>query len=181
MILDIVMNEVIDTNLPDNVSNSKRSVLLSVLCMLTWIGCVWYFLMAIYGMITLESTATAIRTLYSFVEKPPLVSEYLPDYVYDMMAKIDQYMMFLRIHQAASVMNAVFCFWGAILIWRRKRTGYFMYLFAQIPYFVTGILVYWAGSEFPFIGTLSGIITMFSLVMVVIFTILYTFRYRNLI
>jgi hypothetical protein len=175
------MNEVIDTNLPDNVSNSKRSVLLSVLCMLTWIGCVWYFLMAIYGMITLESTATAIRTLYSFVEKPPLVSEYLPDYVYDMMAKIDQYMMFLRIHQAASVMNAVFCFWGAILIWRRKRTGYFMYLFAQIPYFVTGILVYWAGSEFPFIGTLSGIITMFSLVMVVIFTILYTFRYRNLI
>jgi hypothetical protein len=175
------MNEVIDTNLPDNVSNSKRSVLLSVLCILTWIGCVWYFLMAIYGMITLESTATAIRTLYSFVEKPPLVSEYLPDYVYDMMAKIDQYMMFLRIHQAASVMNAVFCFWGAILIWRRKRTGYFMYLFAQIPYFVTGILVYWAGSEFPFIGTLSGIITMFSLVMVVIFTILYTFRYRNLI
>ncbi|MFY7989826.1 MAG: hypothetical protein ACOVO3_03780, partial [Fluviicola sp.] len=167
------MNEVIDTNLPDNVSNSKRSVLLSVLCILTWIGCVWYFLMAIYGMITLESTATAIRTLYSFVEKPPLVSEYLPDYVYDMMAKIDQYMMFLRIHQAASVMNAVFCFWGAILIWRRKRTGYFMYLFAQIPYFVTGILVYWAGSEFPFIGTLSGIITMFSLVMVVIFTILY--------
>ena len=175
------MNEVLDTNLPENVSNSKRSVLLSVLCMLTWIGCVWYFLMAIYGIITLESTATAIRTLYSFVDKPPLVSEYLPDYVTEMMTKVDRYIMFSRIHQAVTLMNAVFCFWGAILIWRRMRTGFFMYLFAQIPYFVSGILVYWAGNELPLIGTFSGIITMFSLVMVVIFTILYTFRYRNLI
>lgn len=175
------MNDVIDTNLPENVSNSKRSVLLSVLCMLTWIGCVWYFLMAIYGIITLESTATAIRTLYAFVEKPPLVSEYLPDYVTEMMTKVDRYIMFSRIHQAVTLMNAVICFWGATLVWRRMRTGFFMYLFAQIPYFVSGILVYWAGNELPLIGTFSGIITMFSLVMVVIFTILYTFRYRNLI
>jgi hypothetical protein len=175
------MSELIDSSLPKHPTKGNRSLFLSVLCVLTWVGSVWYFLLAIYGMITLESSVNAIRALYSFVDETPILPNYLPEYVSEMMENVDRYIYFTRIHQFIAMINAAFCFWGAILIWRRKRTGFYMYLLAQIPYFISGILVYWAGNEIPLIGTFSGIITMFSLIMVVIFSFMYTFRFKNLI
>lgn len=133
--------------------------------------------MAIYGIFTLEYSVKAIRMLYNTVQLSPI----MPDYVTNMLEMVDRYVLLSRIHQAVTLINAVTCVWGAVLMWHRKRSGYFIYLFGQLPYLVSGALVYWAGNEIPLIGSIGGIITMFSLIMVVVFTLLYTFRLKNLI
>lgn len=174
------MNGIIDSSINKLDAKRKRSNLLSGLCILTWIGSVWYFISAIYGVFTLETTLKAIRSLYALVETSSFLPNYLPDYVKELMRKLDNYMLFSRIHQVVTILNSVVCFLGAIFMWRNKKMGYFLYLFSQLTYFVSCLLVYVYSSGIPLIGAFNGIFTMFSMLMVVIFIILYSVRLRNL-
>ncbi len=174
------MNETIDSSLQEIAGKNKRSLLLSALCIITCIACVWYLFIAIYGIITLKSVVSAIHALYATIDETPLLPNYLPDYVSEMLARVDRYFVFSRIHQVVTIVNAVICFIGAVLMWRGKRKGFYLYLVAQISYFVSAVLVYWSGIGIPLVGMFTGFMTLISLMMVLIFTLLYSLRIRNL-
>ena len=165
-----------------------RPTLLTVLCILTFIGSGWAIISSAiaystapeYVKIFSESTRQKKAELKfndSTVNKDSVNSNHRKRSPFGekMMASVSKMMTVDNIHKSAigTIVSALFTLFGAILMWRLKRNGYFIYIVGIIIGLVVPFYLY--GNNFLAVGA-SSIASFFGLV----FIALYALNIKNL-
>ena len=143
---------------------------LKVLCILTFIGSGLGLLGAISGFFMEEFTRKSLEVATS-IDQSTL----------DLMGTInlDEMIKWQRYINIANLIGSALCLMGAVLMWRLKKTGYFMY----IPGVIIPVIVSAIGMKFM----MSGIMASFGAFGIVIngviataFIIMYGLNYKHM-
>lgn len=144
-----------------------RPVFLTVLCILTWVGAgigiifgmIWILMMG-----AMESTFEGVASLNQDVPG---------DFEYEM---IDSF-RWMKISYILSIVGNIFCLVGALIMWRLKKSGYFIYIFGQALPIAGTILTMnnFGGGFFTGFGIAGVILT--SLIPIA-FIIMYGLNYK---
>jgi hypothetical protein len=150
------------------VETKKRSTFLSVLCVLTWIGSALAIILAIYGLGSIEKsyemTAEIQELFNNLSSEPPQVSDSL-----NSIGKAYENRFAVM---GISLVSAILCIIGAMLMWKLKKTGFFIYLLGEIAPIVTAFTI---GG-----GLLGASNAVFFAVTAIIFIILYSINLKHL-
>ncbi len=141
----------------------KLPDMLNVLSILTFIGCGIGFLFSLYGFINARAT-------YDNMVKMQDKMDQMPGFVKNMMGPdpVGMSLKLLENRTPIFLLNLVayfLCLYGAIQMRELKKIGYSVYVLGQLVPFVT---------TYIFIGSMPlGFSTMFAILLVLIFLILY--------
>ena len=157
-----------------------RSSLLTVLCVLTFIGSGWTIVSGVWVYFTADETASLIEdvsnrhsdnnsVLYKIGKAKRKV---LGKEVFDKVAS-----MFgaekIRYSALVNILSSIFTLSGAMLMWKLKIAGFYCYVFGVAISLLTPLLIY----GLNFIGTGASISTGF---IGLIFVSLYALEWRSL-
>lgn len=117
-------------------AEAKRPTFLTVLCILSFIGCALQLL----GNIATIGTAIGI----------------------------------------VNVLAAVICFVGVLLMWKLKKTGFYIYVVGEIAPIIVGIIVLGAAGLFSFAGGFFAKIMVLAYVFPIAFLIMYGLNFKHL-
>ena len=149
---------------------------LNVLTILTFVGCAIQLLSALWGFISAKKSYDGIDKL-----REQMNSESMPGWVKSMMgdpANFEQTVIKSYENRIPilllSLVAVALCFVGAMQMRKRKKQGYLLYVIGELIPFVTMAF---------FIGffALSGFTFIFSLVIAVVFILLYTMQKKHLV
>lgn len=167
------MQEEID-QLNDNytaVKEDKRPPFLTVLCILTFIGSGFAILGGLFNMMFSKFTEKTLKMSSAIMENSPS-NDLLG---FDM----EQMIIWQKYINISSLFGGVLCLIGALLMWNRKKIGYFLY----IPGAIIPAIITLLGTQHMFTGKLSGISAFggyFTILFSVIFIVLYGINYKSL-
>ncbi|CAN5157730.1 hypothetical protein BH20BAC1_BH20BAC1_03160 [soil metagenome] len=157
-----------------------RSALLTVLCILTFIGSAWTFASSVWIYVTADRTAAMIEdaanpgsknksVLYKIGKaKRAVFGQKIFDKVLSMFDAEK-----IRYSALGNIMSSIFTLTGAILMWKLLRAGFFLYIFGVAISFLAPLLIY----GLNFIGAGFSVSTGFS---GLIFIALYTLEHKSL-
>ncbi|MEP6677223.1 MAG: hypothetical protein ABJA78_18830 [Ferruginibacter sp.] len=130
----------------------KRPTFLTVICILTFVGSGWGLLSNIYGYVSAEKTAEAMRTLKAthntssgdqgqrFAQE--MVNSFATVFTVEN----------LRTAALAGCAAAVLCLIGALMMWNLKKTGFYSYVLGTLVGLVIPIYLF-GGNIFAILGT----------------------------
>ncbi|MES2513719.1 MAG: hypothetical protein V4580_06215 [Bacteroidota bacterium] len=144
----------------------KRPQFLTVLCILTFIGCAISFCSSIWGYYSIEASSGALESMGA-----------IQDDTYGMVSEVQATM-------AKAVENAVpnlviglvcslLCLFGALQMWALKKLGFFIYCIGELTPAIAGFLLGAGG----FIGTASAIIW---LLIAIVWIVLYAVNLKHM-
>ena len=145
-----------------------RPTLLTVLCVLTFIGSSWLFLTNIYAYATAAKTAQMISSVKNISQKDSAIvndssvqhAGRKREFFFGkrIMLSVSKMMTVENIRKNAigNIISALFTLVGAIIMWQLKRSGFYLYIAGTIigisvPFFLYGINVMSIGISF-FLG-----------------------------
>lgn len=149
-----------ETNI-ENAVPAKRPQFITVLCILTWIGCGIGLIASIMGYFAVQ-TAGAMMDAASAAN---------PDAVTDMssmpgMEEAMGAMKYAGVSLAVGVLGILLCFAGSMMMWKLKKTGYYIYVAGQIiPLVVSAVLI--GASAFGGFALVAGAI--FPIVFIILY------------
>jgi len=118
------MADILDNDF-DASDRRKRPAFITVLCILSFIGCGLFLLFALYG---ISSVNEQKKALAQVINNP-----YMPDFgTNEPFKMLVNYLNWLLISYCVYIANVAVCLTGAILMWKLRRRGYFIYLAGQI-------------------------------------------------
>lgn len=153
------MNEILDQEMMPQSGTVKRPVFLTVLCILTFIGVGLTILSQAASYIAFQSLTDAAGTLEELGSSPEIeAAKNALRYVY----------VFL----AVGIGGSLLCLLGAIMMWKLKRLGYYIYIAGQvIPVVIS----------FALQAVAVNVLTIISSVFLpVLFIVLYGVNFRHL-
>jgi hypothetical protein len=126
---------------------AKRPSFLTVLCILTYVGVGLSVILSIVGFMAtqaLTSMADTMGTMSGVEEMPGMT---------DAMNAIK----YANVTLAISILGAVLCLVGAILMWKQKKNGFYIYVIGQVAPLVTSAVLL-GGSAFSGMALFMGAI-----------------------
>ena len=149
--------------------SSGRPAFLTVLCILTFVGAGLFLIVATFGLISNINGIKVSQELAKEFGDQQIAREIQSNLIYSI------------INQSVSVFGNLICIIGAILMWRLKRAGYYLYLVGQIAPLVSSLL--FIGGSGLLDGTFGGfafIGIMIGAFFPITFIIMYTVNYKHL-
>lgn len=154
---------------PFDENEKKRPTMLNVICILTFIGSGWSVLSGLTSLFSGNNSEQSMQAFYSMANANPAMA--------DMVNSAMEFMQAIVNHATqinlTSLVLSVASLMGAILMYRLKRIGFYLYAAAQVialfvyPYFV----------GFSFI---TIVMFAFSAVFAALFIILYAVNLKHL-
>ena len=139
----------------------QRPVFLKVLCILTWVGCG----VGLFGGLIQLWSYSAINAVADAFDKTNQTT----------------YFGALFWQSIATFASAIICAIAAVLMWRLKKIGFFIYIFGEILPSIASLYMFLSisneagiGQEFAFIGT------AFSFVFPIAFIIMYGVNLKHM-
>ena len=153
------------------INDDKRPAFLTLLCILTFIGSGFAILGGLFNLMFSKFTESTLKLTSTMMENNP-ASEFIS---FD----VEQMMIWQKYINISSLIGGLICLAGALLMWKQKKIGYFLY----IPGAIIPAIVALIGMQYMFTGKLSGFSALggyFTVLMSVVFIILYGINYKSL-
>jgi hypothetical protein len=154
---------------------AKRPVFLTVLCILTFVSCGLTFFSAIYGILT----AGVQQRMFSMMNRMPQNDE-MPEIADRMMLAMNKAQGWLLFGHYLSLGNVLFCLFGALLMWRLKKVGFYIYTFGQLLPLVTLFGMVSVFQNVPIMGTAMLIGSIFTVVFSAAFVVMYGLNLKHM-
>ena len=123
------MNDFLDLEANDGMEK-KLPPFLKVLCILTFVGAGFGILGSIYAMFMQDFTIRMLEGSNSAFQDNPFLSGF------DNSAYIETLKKWGQINNLLALLGSALCLVGALLMWKLKKNGFFIYLFGQIIPFI---------------------------------------------
>ena len=144
----------------------KRPQFLTVLCILTFIGSGLSFIGALWGYFSIKASEKFLQNITN--------SE---DHAHGMISGMQETMM-KAVENAVpnmviGLLCALICLYGAILMWKLKRNGFFIYTIGEIT---PAISAFFLGAD----GLIGGAGAVVGLLFAVVWIVLYAINFKHL-
>jgi hypothetical protein len=150
------------------VIHDKMPTFLKVLCILTFVGCGIGLIGLIY---TLAAGTDAQATIDKLQNQPN--NSMLTDMITGMEAKIGEMNRWMTYQHYVTAANILLCLGGALLMWKRRKTGFYLYAAGQIVTIVFSVLYYNVVKDIPFLGVTTLITFILTFLVYAAFIVMY--------
>lgn len=154
---------------------AKLPVFLKVLCILTFVSCGLTFISSIYGLLTAKQSEATMKMMMRMQH-----NEDMPEIVGNVQQGFAKMMEWTTTSHYLALGNVVICLAGALLMWRLKKVGYFIYIFGQILPFISLVGMYSAVQDIPILGFSMIIGGVFAAIFSIAFIIMYGLNVKHM-
>lgn len=145
----------------------KRPVFLTVLCILSFIGSGLAVISALPGLLFTNQT----QTFYTLADSPLYRGGALPS--------LEDFLFWTNVSNIVNILSALLGLAGALLMWRLKKSGFFLYAFSWLVS-VGVALVTTKIILAPFMGGLAFAIVGLNVVIMIAFLIMYGVNLKHM-
>ncbi|MGZ3932871.1 MAG: hypothetical protein ACXVPQ_05230 [Bacteroidia bacterium] len=167
------METTFDSNDPFQPAQPARPQFLTVICILSFVGCALMFIIGIYGILTRtpEKMQESIEQIRQF---KPEMADHFEQQMIEM-----QENPYMRVSQYLSLLYILLSFLGVLMMWKLNRNGFFLYLAGELLFYV-GFFVAAkpmmsamdGGGMMPGLGPIMvGLIAIFDLVFIIMYAV----------
>lgn len=150
-----------------NEGQKVRPVFLTVLCILSFIGSSLGFIGAIWGYVSVKASAELYQNMGNAEGEDPLgVMSSVQD---SLLKAVENAVPNLIIGLTCSIL----CLVGALMMWKLNKKGIFIYALGELAQPITAFVL--SGG-----GLIGGIGAAFSLIVAIVFVVLYGMNYKHL-
>ncbi len=170
------MSEIVDSTFDLNQGPKKRPVFLTVLCILTFVGSGFSLLSSVYGL----AAQKTVEEMTSEMEKAQAAmgqSNVFIDAIAENAVDIHKWTI---LGNYLGLGSAILGLAGALLMWKLRKSGFFIYVAGQIPPFFTLFGMYSAMKDIPFMGFAMVIGAIFAAIFSVGFVIMYGLNLKHM-
>lgn len=165
-----------ETTLNETISNElgpkKRPEFLTVICILTFIGCAFGFLSGIYGVFknnpeSMQESIEQVRTV------SPEMADQMEQNMLDM-----QDNTYMKVSPYLNLVYILLSFLGAFMMWKLQKNGFYIYLAGELLYYVGFIVA--SKQMINMLGAGSGMmqsVGILTIALTVIFDIVFIVMY----
>lgn len=148
---------------------------LKVLCILTFVGAGLYTLVYLFNIINFDSSIRQME-----LSQKMLSSKDNP--FGDMTGLITATKKWGMLSYALGLAGCLLCLAGALLMWKLKKTGFYIYVLGQIiPFIGSFLLMSAAGNQSEgFMGAVSTISVIIAIIFSLAFIVMYAFNLKHL-
>lgn len=137
------MNDMLDAGYEEPLK--KRPVFITVLCILTFVSCGLTFISSLWRLLVGNNTEESIKSLNR-------LSRQTSGAFQEMSSSMEKVMEWQTTSDLLALANVLLCLVGALLMWRLKKVGFFIYTFGQVLPFIALFGMYSAVQDVPFLG-----------------------------
>ncbi|HLP54464.1 MAG TPA: hypothetical protein VK151_05520 [Fluviicola sp.] len=167
------MSDVLDQNYEHR--PATRPVFLKVLCILTFVSCGLSFISSIYGLLTAKQQEESLKAMIRMQQNTDM-----PEMFGDMQAGLAKMTEWTATSHYLALGNVLICFAGAMLMWRLKKMGFFIYIFGQILPFISLVGMYSAVQDVPLLGFSMIIGGILAAIFAIAFIIMYGVNLKHM-
>ncbi|HEX8515642.1 MAG TPA: hypothetical protein VF868_05535 [Bacteroidia bacterium] len=155
------------TNIEAGVT-AKRPQFITVLCILTWIGCGVGLIASVMGYFAVQ-TAGAMMDVASASDPEAMdMAATMPG-----MEEAMNAMKYAGVSLAVGILGIILCFAGSMMMWKLKKAGFYLYAVGQIvPLVVSAVLI--GASAF------GGFALVMGAIFPVLFIVLYGLNLKHM-
>jgi hypothetical protein len=155
------------TNNMTAATTAKRPQFLTVLCILTFIGAGFGLLMGLWHLMTAGETQAAAAMLNGMADSASSEMGDMPgmesmNSLMDGAMKAAKYAYVLA---GVEIVTNLLCLLGAVMMWKQKKTGYFLYVAGQLTAIILPIVLVGFGGIFGGIMILMAIFPIAFIIM----------------
>lgn len=158
-------NTILNSN-NEPVQEPKRPQFLTVLCILTFIGCGFAIFGAIWGYISIKASSGLLENMANMEGDSFGMMSGMQD---TMRKAVENAVPNLLI----GVVCALLCLYGALQMWKLKRIGFYVYTVGEIVPAISGFLL---GGD----GLIGGAGAVVGLLFAVLWIVLYAINFKHL-
>lgn len=144
----------------------KRPQFLTILCLLSFIGNIFYFLWSLWGYFSISKSEEFIKNITT--SKPD---------THGIINEMEQSLLNAYENAIPNLMIGLFCasicFYGVLLIWKLKRKGFFIYSVGEI---IPAIAAFFLGGD-SLIGAIGAVLL---LLLAVSWIVMYAINFKHL-
>lgn len=153
---------------------SGMPVFLKVLCILTFVGAGLYALVYIFNMINFESSIRQLEMSQEILSssKSPFG---------DMSGLVEATKKWGMLSYMLGLAGCILCLAGALMMWKLKKIGFYIYVAGQIIPFIGSFLMISANTgSSAFMGAVSTFSIVLSIILSLAFIVMYAFNLKHL-
>lgn len=167
------MSDFIDDSFTE--APKKRPVFLTVLCILTFVSCGLAFLSSIFGILMGGQQQESMRRIQQLQQ-----NQDMPELLDNFSSATVKLQEWTAISNYLTLGNVLICFAGAMLMWKLKKAGFFIYIFGQIIPFVALYGMYSVIQDVPFVGPFMLIAGFASALFAIGFIVMYGVNVKHM-
>jgi hypothetical protein len=160
----------------DEPMQDKMPVFLKVLCILTFVSCGLSLLTTIYGLTIGDNLRESVMQM----QQVSTGSGELDKMAAGMEANLAEMEKWTKYGHYLMLGNIALTLTGALMMWQRKKMGFFIYVFGQILPIISVIGSYSAMKNIPFMGVGVLIGAIFTVLFAVAFVIMYGVNLKHM-
>lgn len=157
--------------------SKKRPVFLLVLCILTFVGSGFSFLTGIYNLATF---GTFQKSMSAFTKFKNVATNVTDENMNAVLNTIDQLANWFYWSYIMNMIGALIGIIGAVIMLKRFRIGFVVYVFAQILIAIPGFGIISQVDQVPFIGFFFKFAYFFGLLFTIGFIIMYATQLKQM-
>jgi hypothetical protein len=142
----------------------KRPQFITVLCILTWVGCGIGLIMSIVGWMGARAAGAMMDVAGSMADAQGM--ENMPG-----MQEAMNALKYANILLIIGVVGTLLCLFGSIQMWKLKKTGFYIYVVGELaPAIATMVLM----------GGMAGAMGIVGLIVPILFVVLYGMNLKHM-
>jgi hypothetical protein len=153
----------------------KRPMFLQVLCILTFVSCGLTFATTI---ISLLSAGSQKRNFQQFSKLSQ--QQDMPEFAEKVAKAAEKTADWTILGNYLSLGNIALCLVGALLMWRLRKVGFFIYIFGQLLPVITLYGIYSVFQDIPFMGVFMLITSIFTVLISAAFVVMYGLNLKHM-
>lgn len=157
----------------------KRPVFLTVLCILTFVSCGFGLLGSGFNLLVggqIQKQQLQNQRMMDRLQH----NQDTPEIFDSMMESSQKLQKWNTFNQLMSLGNVVICFAGAMLMWRLRKPGYFIYVAGQILPLITLYMIYSVTQDIPIMGPMMLVVAIFSALFSIGFVVMYGLNLKHM-
>lgn len=143
----------------------KRPQFITVLCILSFIGNIFYFIWSLWAYFSIKASENFIHSMTSSKDDAHGVISGMQE---SMLKASENAIPNLII----GLLCSAICFYGAIQMWKLKKTGFFIYSVGEI---IPAIAAFFLGGD----GLIGGAGAVVGLLLVMVWIVLYAINFKH--
>lgn len=163
------MSDILD----ESYAQKKRPVFITVLCILTFVSCGFTFLSALWRLAVGNNTEDTMNKLKGM----PMFNEGASE---KMLAAIEKMQEWQVTADFLAMGNVALCLVGALLMWKLRKIGFFLYVGGQILPFISLYAMYSVVQNVPIMGISFLIVSFIVAIFAIAFIIMYGINLKHM-
>lgn len=156
----------------------KRPVFITVLGILTFVGCGIYLIGSIYGLATFE--ANKQMTMLMVSGDDTFLGGFFQSVFSMSKEDLENYFDWSLYNYFACLLNVATCLTGALMMWKLRRMGFYVYAVGTIFPMVTGIGLWIAAQDAPMLRTGASAGAILMIIISVAFVVMYGVNLKHM-